>query len=128
MSLPGANLIWHCPYVVLFYSDDGTVGGANYHEYALIKLNGENEEINSLGQNSFIVKKHDDFPGWENWKENNRKGMECEVFFERRDNKVIVRTNNLGIEIECVTTVDHSAKVYAALTGDQVALTDIRFL
>lgn len=128
MSLPGANLIWHCPYVVLFYSDDGTVGGANYHEYALIKLNGENEEINSLGQNSFIVKKHDDFPGWENWKENNRKGMECEVFFERRDNKVIVRTNNLGIEIECVTTVDHSAKVYAALTGDQVALTDIRFV
>ena len=54
--------------------------------------------------------------------------MECEVYFERRNNSVIVRTNNLGIEIECITTVDQSAKVYAALTGDQVALTDIRFL
>lgn len=128
MSLPGANLIWHCPYIVLFCSDDGMVNGANYHEYALIKLNGENEEINSLGQNSFYVKKNEGFPGWDVWKENNRKGMECEVYFERRNNSVIVRTNNLGIEIECITTVDQSAKVYAALTGDQVALTDIRFL
>ena len=128
MSLPGANLIWHCPYIVLFYSDDGIVNGTNYFEYALIKLNGENEEINSLGQNSFSVKKKEDFPGWDIWKENNRKGLECEVTFERKDNKVIVRTNNLGIEIECITTVDHSDKIYAALTGDQVALTDIRFL
>ena len=104
------------------------MNGTNYFEYALIKLNGENEEINSLGQNSFSVKKKEDFPGWDIWKENNRKGLECEVTFERKDNKVIVRTNNLGIVIECITTVDHTDKIYAALTGDQVALTDIRFL
>ncbi|MBQ3898675.1 MAG: HD domain-containing protein, partial [Lachnospiraceae bacterium] len=27
MSLPGANLVWHCPYIVLYTSEDGQVGG-----------------------------------------------------------------------------------------------------
>ena len=128
MSLPGANLIWHCPYIVLFSSDDGLVNGENYREYALIKLNGENEEVNSLAQNKFTVNRKADFPGWEVWQEKNRSGMECEVSFERKSRRVIVRTENLGIEIECVTFVEPSDKVYAALTGDQVALTDIRLL
>ncbi|MCR5121134.1 MAG: HD domain-containing protein [Ruminococcus sp.] len=128
MSLPGANLIWHCPYVVLFSSDDGLVGGANYREYALIKLNGENEEVNSSALNRFTVNRRADFPGWEVWQEKNRSGMECEVSFERKGSRIIVGTENLGIEIECVTTVEPSDRVYAALTGDQVALTDIRLL
>ena len=41
---------------------------------------------------------------------------------------VFVKTENLGIEIECITETEPDVKVYAALTGDQVALTDIRFL
>ena len=128
MSLPGANLVWHCPYVVIYSSDNGQVGGENYLEYTMIKLNGENEEVNSLAQNKFTVNRKADFPGWEGWQEKNRSGMECEVSFERKSRRVIVRTENLGIEIECVTFVEPSDKVYAALTGDQVALTDIRLL
>ncbi len=128
MSLPGANLIWHCPYIVLFSSENGLVNGKNYREYALIKLNGENEEVNSSAQNRFTVKRREDFPGWEVWQEKNKLGMECEVSFERRGRRVIVRTENLGIEIECVTTAEPTGKVYAALTGDQVALTDIRIV
>ena len=41
MSLPVASFIWHCPYIVIYSSDNGQVFGENYHEYALIKINGE---------------------------------------------------------------------------------------
>ncbi|MBR7040035.1 MAG: hypothetical protein IKI21_12440 [Oscillospiraceae bacterium] len=67
VSLPSAELVWHCPYIVLFTSEDGRVGGPGYRELALLKLNGES----TLGN-------------------------------------------------------DDAETVYAALTGDQVALTDIR--
>lgn len=127
MTLPGADLVWHCPYIVIFSSDNGFVGGRNYQEYALIKLCGENEETETTAQNSIIMKKKPDFPGWEVWKEINRRGMECEVSIERKGNRIMLKTENLGIFIENTTTITNIPdKVYAALTGDQVALTDIR--
>ena len=74
------------------------------------------------------MKKSARFPGWENWKEKNKQGLECVVEAERKGNTVTVRSENLGISIENILTVteDMSDKVYVALSGDQVALTDIR--
>ena len=127
MSLPGADLIWHCPYIVLFYSEDGRVGGEKYREYALIKLNGEYEEDGALAQNRFSMKKTEAFRGWEAWKKTNRAGMECEVAFMKKGNRIVTTTENLGIEIKNITEIDEDVNsVYVALTGDQCALTDIR--
>ncbi|MBO4902725.1 MAG: HD domain-containing protein [Lachnospiraceae bacterium] len=129
MSLPSANLVWHCPYIVLFYSADGMVGGEDYHEYALIKLNGEHNGSNEYAKNSFVLKREEEFPGWEAWKDANKKGVECEVSVERKGNRLVMRTENIGISIENITTVkEEPDKVYIALTGDQVVLTDIRVL
>ena len=73
------------------------------------------------------MKKKDNFPGWEEWKEKNKEGVECEVTFERKGNSIITTTENLGIYIENVTVIkENPAKIYVALTGDRVALTDIR--
>ncbi len=127
MSLPGANLVWHCPYIVLFHSEDGTMGGSEYQEYQVIKLNGEDEGDGKSYRNKFILKKEADFPGWEKWKEKNREGMECVVYVERKSDKIVIKTNNLGISIENSTIgISGDTKAYIALTGDQVALTDIR--
>ena len=127
MSLPMASLIWHCPYVVLYYSADGAVGGEDYREYALIKLNGESSGADESAQTRFKLKKKDDFPGWDAWKSINKKGFEYEVSFEKRGDRIILRADNLGIGIESITTVAACPDtVYVALTGDQVALTDIR--
>ncbi len=155
MTLPGGELVWNCPYVLLFNSDDGQVNGANYKEYAFIKLNGENfernpskaaegsdsihdqadsshskgdeDEKNELALNKFRMKKTRDFPGWDKWKSLNREGMECKVLITKKGNSIILKTENLGISIENITTInDGSDKIYAALTGDRVALTDIR--
>lgn len=127
MSLPGAGFVWHCPYIVLYYSDNGLVDGPNYKEYALVKLYGENEGEYKYSENSISVKRTDEFSGWENWKNVNKEGMECEVSFKKKAERIILKTKNLGIDLENVTTLqDASSKVYIALTGDQVALTDIR--
>ena len=126
MSLPSADLVWHCPYVVLFYSDDGTVSGGNYREYTMIKLNGESSG-SGYADNDFRMKKTSLFPGWDEWKRINKEGMECSVKLVKKGSRVIMSTENLGIVIENVTTLHEGEKqVYAALTGDEVALTDIR--
>lgn len=128
MSYPGANLIWHCPYIILFNSSDGRVNGENYEEYQMLKINGEDDTDERPYKNKFAMKKSARFPGWENWKEKNKQGLECVVEAERKGNTVTVRSENLGISIENILTVteDMPDKVYVALSGDQVALTDIR--
>ncbi len=127
MSLPVADFVWHCPYIVLFTSDNGRVKGRNYHGYALIKLNGEIEEKYNYATNNFVMKRKDDFPGWDEWKEINKAGMECTVRLERKGNRIVTTTENLGVFIENTTVIkEMPEKVYVALTGDRCALTDIR--
>ena len=41
MSLPTARLVWHCPFLNVFGADDGKVFGENYHDYMLVRLDGE---------------------------------------------------------------------------------------
>lgn len=126
-SLPSASFIWNCPYVVLFYSEDKKVGGIGYHEYALIKLNGENENKDEHAENRFSMKKLPSFNGWEEWKKANSAGAEYKVDFEVKSDKVILHAENMGILVNNTTIIrDGHREIYAALTGDQIALTDIR--
>ena len=127
MSLPGADLIWNCPYILIFTSEDGTVGGAGYREYGFVKLYGENEGDDRYAKNVLTMRKNTDFTGWEVWKKRNRKGFECEVSLERKGGHIVLKTENIGIVVENTTDIDEVPdKIYVALTGDQVAITDIR--
>lgn len=126
-SLPGSNLVWHCPYFVVFSSDDGQVGGKNYKEYAVIKLYGENDGDTKDADNSIEMKRTEHFPGWEGWKNANLAGFEVDVYLKRKKNQITLKTCNLGVELENTTIIKEStSKVYVAITGDRVALTDIR--
>jgi len=127
MSLPSASLVWHCPYIVLYYSDDKTVNGPNYKEYAMLKINGEISADEEFAENRFSMKKLDEFPGWDAWKELHKAGLECSVLVARRGKNVILNTENLGISIENTTIIkEPPEEVYICLTGDEIALTDIR--
>ena len=127
MSLPGANLVWHCPYIIIFSSGDGMVYGPDYREYAAVKLNGETDPSEEYATNSIYMKRRDDFPGWDVWKEKNKEGLECDVRLVRKGDRIELRTVNLGVEVENTTTIkDKPSKVYVALSGDVCALTDIR--
>ncbi len=127
MSLPTARLVWHTAFIDLFYSVDKKPFGEDYREYALIRLDGENWEAEGTAENKLIVNMSEDFKGWDEWKEANKKGFDCTVSFKRDDNKIITTTENLGIGIIVTTTVlDNPFDVYVSLTGDQCAITDIR--
>ncbi|ETP72362.1 HD-GYP domain-containing protein [Lachnospiraceae bacterium JC7] len=128
-SLPTASLVWECPYMVLFYSDDRKVRGRGYREYALIKLNGENDNRDEYAENRFSVKRTAEFEGWDRWKQSNKDGLVYDVYFAKKRDKVTLMAENYGIHIKNITHIrDGRKKVYAAITGDQVALTDIRVL
>ena len=130
-SLPTARLIWHCPYVVLFHSADGTVNGPDYREYSLVRLDGEDWENDGNVPNRVTVTREIDFRSWDAWKQGNRAGIDCTVEFRREGNNIIVSTRNLGLSVQGVTMFPNGlpegkGTVYTALTGDQCALTDIR--
>ena len=126
-SLPTARLIWHCPFFVIYSSDDGSVRGTNYKEYALIRLDGENWDSEDMSENDLIVNTQENFDGWDAWKKHNKEGYECKVTFTKEGNEVTTITENFGIFIKNTTKILSNDKhVYVALTGDQCALTNIR--
>nr|MCR4954820.1 hypothetical protein [Treponema sp.] len=126
-TLPDANLVWHCPYIILYSAEDKKVHGKNYHEYAMIKFDGEEDGSNQFADNEFSMKKTDSFTTWEDWEIQNKAGYECLIELFRTGNKIMLSTHNKGIFIQNTTTIKDGAKeVYITLSGDQVALTDIR--
>ena len=128
-SLPTARLIWHCPYIVLFTSDDGMFKGGNYREFALIRFDGESWESEGEIDNKPIITIGDGFTDWNTWKALNKQGMDFEVSFSRDGNQVTTETENAGISIKDVLTVNIDVpEIYAAITGDQIAVTNIRIL
>ena len=127
MSLPTARLVWHCPFISVFSSNDGTVNGANFREYMLLRLDGENWESDDHVNNRVQVEQRPSFGGWNAWKDENKKGLDCAISIKRDKNVITMQTENLGIAIHSVTTIlDDMQEVYVALTGDQCAITNIR--
>ena len=127
LSLPTARLVWHCPYVSLFSSDDGKVNGPNFHEYALLRLDGENWDSDEYAVNKYTINKSDDNYDWDTWKRKNKEGMDCSVTLKRKGNTITFNSSNLGIDVTNVTTLKEEPEhIYIALTGDQCALTNIR--
>ena len=127
MSLPTARLIWHCPYIKLFASETGRLDDPGCRDLVLIRFDGEDWESDENVDNKILVQKDENFRDWDSWRELNRKGMDCDIYITQNDNVITVKTVNGGINIISTTTITGGpCKVYAALTGDQVALTNIR--
>ena len=126
MSLPSSRLVWHCPFISLFTSEDGRIDGINNREYMLLRLDGETWESDDHVKNEIQVDRQKDFEGWDVWKEKNKQGFDCVVTIKRDKDRITMHTENLGIVIHSVSTIyDNVKNVYVALTGDQCAITDI---
>lgn len=126
-SLPTSRLVWHCPYINIFGSDDGKVTGGNFHDYMLMRLDGECWEGDPGCDVTISLIRNDDFLGWDDWKKFNKEGYDCTVSFERHDNIITVRTENMGIILRNTATItDGNKDLYVSLTGDQCAITNIR--
>ncbi len=127
MSLPTARLVWHCPFLNLFGADDGRVFGENYRDYMLERLDGECWEGDPGCTVTSSNSRSGDFVSWDEWKARSKAGFDCTFTFERKDNIITVHTENGGVIVKAVAKItDGNETVYAAITGDQVALTNIR--
>ena len=126
-SLPTSRLIWHCPFVSVYTSEDGEVSGDNYQEFALVRFDGEVWDDGTYAVNEFFINQNDAFEGWDNWKKANREGLDCVVNIKRDGRTIILSTENCGIFLKCTTKLKtDDEKVYVAVTGDQCAITNIR--
>jgi len=126
--LPFAERIWHCPCVIIYYSDDGQLFGANYREYGVIRFNGESwGEVEGCA-NKITVDKTIDFLGWEQWKQDNKAGRKCNVSITLVDNCVVLKTASGGIDIENVTEIEADKKIYVALSGDRCVIENINVI
>ena len=128
-SLPTARLVWHCPYYVIFSSKDGSVGGKGYKEYAIIRLDGENQADDKNAENKLVTSTKENFKGWDAWKEENKNGFYSSATFIRQGQTITMNMENQGIYVKNVTTImDAVDNVFVAVTGDQCAITDIRII
>ncbi|MCR4896989.1 MAG: HD-GYP domain-containing protein [Lachnospiraceae bacterium] len=126
-SLPTARLVWHCPFIDIFCSDDGKVGGEGYRDLAFLRLDGEFCECDSACNVKPQTVQMPDFGGWDSWKDFNKRGFDATVTFEVEGNTIFVITENGGISTRgkaTLTGIDRP--IYAAVTGDQCAITNIR--
>ena len=127
MSLPTARLVWHCPFVCLYNSENGLVTGKNYREFSLMRLDGECWEGDPDSSIELVVEKTDEFKDWDTWKKLNLEGYDCTVVIERKGNRIDTTTMNGGISIKITTVLAADFDpIYACLTGDQCAITNIR--
>ena len=126
MSLPTARLVWHCPFIIFFTSGDGMVNGKNFRDLAFMRLDGECWQSDDSCSVELNVRHTPDFKGWDDWKEHNKKGFDTTVTFRVKGNRITLTTENAGVAI-CNTVIaeDINAPLYAALTGDQIAITNI---
>lgn len=125
-SLPTARLIWHCPFIDIFYSDDGKVYGENYRDIAFTRFDGEFWECDPNCEAKLNVTKTEDFRGWDAWMEHSRKGYDATVTFSVENNNITITTENAGILINNTAEMHgRNEVIYAALTGDEVVITNI---
>lgn len=125
--LPYARLIWHCPFVIMYESDDGKINGKNYREFAFIRLDGESWQDDPFSSNSLTIKRTEDFKNWSHWKMGNKKGRDIVLSVKREENKILFHTECGGLILDNTTYISNGYKnLYLALTGDQVTLESIK--
>lgn len=129
MSLPTARMVGHCPFISVFSSANGRVNGPDFREYMLLRLDGESWESDEHVDNSVQVELKESFSNWNGWKDGCKRGIDCVVTIGRDGNRIAMQTENMGVAVSSVTSIlDDTADVFVALTGDQVAITNIRVL
>ena len=103
------------------------MGGTDYTDLALVRFDGESWSCDKSCSIDLDVRMGEAFKDWEKWKAFNLDGYDATVSFEVRGNTVTVVTENGGISIRNTVKLAGSGKtIYAAITGDQVAVTNIR--
>jgi len=92
-----------------------------------MRFDGEFWECDPNCSAKLNVTKTETFEGWDAWKQYNQEGFDATVKFKVEGNEITVITENAGILLQNTAILtDIDKVVYTAITGDQVAITNIR--
>lgn len=99
----------------------------NARDFMLKRFDGECWEHDASYTAVTDVKQTEAFGNRDAWMKYNQEGYDTEVRFAVGDNKITVITENAGVSLRNTAVLsDMSQPIYAAITGDQVAVTNIR--
>lgn len=129
---PDADMNWHSPAAVVYYSNDGQVGQEasedapnRYQEYSVIRSDAyawktaardiQYEGIRTGGWTS-----------WEDWRRQNKSGVPCTVSAVRYKNCILIRLENAGQIVNATITLPEDApdEVFLSMTGEFCTMTD----
>ncbi len=128
-SLPMAWLIWHCPFFIIFTSDNGQVNGNNYKEYSFVRMDGESCWASGHATNTLETKRTQDFKDWEEWKQKNKEGVDVKISLYREGKTITLETENLGLSMKNKIVINEDvSKLYFAISGDECIITDIHIV
>jgi len=118
---PDGELIWFAPSVIVFSSEDGTIGGADYDELGVFISAGYSWKVGSSIDESIRVIKTENFRNYDQWIQRNKTGMEYTVSVVRYGSLVNIKIENdlLIIEGELILPNDYEKDVYFAITGER---------
>ncbi len=124
--LPTARMVWHCPFVEYYYSENKRIDGPGFLEYGLVRLDGETWGIGDVADTITVVNKTDEFKGWDAWKVAHKNGIDCEINISKEGDLITTTLVNAGISVIARTLIHDDPKdIYVSLSGDQVVLTNI---
>lgn len=133
-SQKNADMNWHSPAAVIFYSKDGCPGpeaskGApnHYLEYAIVRSDAYawKTQASHIQYESLRTSR---WKTWDVWREENKAGVSCTVTAVRVQSWVRIRMENAGQIVTATITLPAKAPdtVYLSMTGELCTMTDFK--
>ena len=129
ISMEDADKNWDTPSIILYASDDGTIDRENktnnYREFCITRSDayGINVEAKEYQYDSYRTSP---WNNWEEWLEENKKGMSCYAMAVRCGEYVMVRMESGGSVVTSRTTLpkDAGENIYFTITGEKCSMSD----
>jgi len=123
---PDGEFVWFVPTVIVFSSDDGTIGGAGYDELGIFVSGGYSWKVGSSIDESIRVTKTESFRNYDQWIQRNKTGMEYKASVVRYGSLVNIKIENdlLIVEGELILPNDFEKNVCFAITGERCCIED----
>jgi len=115
------ELVWYAPTVIVFSSEDGTIGGSEYDELGVFVSGGYSWKVGSSIDESIRVTKTENFRNYDQWIQRNKTGMEYRASVVRYGSLVNIKIENdlLIVEGELILPNDFEKNIYFAITGER---------
>jgi len=122
-----AEYLWYVPSVIIYSSNDGSMDGEDYDEFAVFASTGYSWKASIALKETSKLKKKKAFENWEQWTTLNRQGMKYSVSAKRKGNtvKATIDTELLSIDASVVLPNSFNQDLYFAITGERCSISNI---